>query len=175
MKPIIILLLMSAYITDKSFAQTSNFAFHIYNPLGLFQKAGAKIEYRTPKMGFLIMGIQYYGNIPKYPGTQAGLELRYYLNPMKKNENFIYGKTFGGYQQHVNPSGDGFLRKREVPSSRYYGLGAGLGRHFNFRHFFIDINTGLKYSFSDEKQAPAFYLLGPASYLDLHFNLGFQF
>lgn len=159
----------------KSFAQPSNFAVHIYNPLGLFQKVGAKIEFRTHKMGVLIMGIQYYGSIPKYPGTQVGLESRYYLNPLNKNENFIYGKVFGGYQQHVNPSGEGFLRVQEVPASKYYGLGAGLGRHFNFHPFFIDINTGLKYSLSDEKQSDPFFLFGPASYLDLHFNLGFQF
>ncbi|MDZ4668757.1 MAG: hypothetical protein SGJ00_12880 [bacterium] len=175
MKTLLTILLLNAILIGKLYAQNSSFALHIYNPLGMFQKVGAKFEYRKNKMGFLIMGIQYYGYLPSYPGTQVGLESRYYTNPFNKNENFIYGKVYGGYQQHTNASGDGFLRRAEVPASNYYGFGGGVGRHFNYQHFFIDINTGLKFSLSDVKQDDAFFITGPASYLDLHFNLGFQF
>jgi len=165
---------MSLFL-GKSNAQKPNFAIHIYNPLAMFQKAGVKLEYRNKKMGFLITGIQYYGSLPKYPGTQLGIETRYYSNLLNKNEKFIYGKVYGGYQQQVNASGSGFFNQSEVSAGNYYGVGGGIGKHFNFRYFFIDINTGLKISFSDVKQKDAFFITGPASYLDLHFNLGFQF
>lgn len=171
------LLLLFFVIINSTYSQKHKTAIHIYNPIGMFQKAGAKLEYRTNTIGFLIMGIKYYGSLPKYPGTQAGLELRLYSKneDTKKHENFFYSKFFGGHQDYSAGEGDGFTRKQEVPESDYYGLGAGWGRHFNFNHFFIDFNTGLKYTISNPKQNTAFYLTGPGSYLDLHFNLGYQF
>jgi hypothetical protein len=51
----------------------------------------------------------------------------------------------------------------------------GVGRHINFNWFFMDVSTGLKIAYSTVKQANAFYIGGPASYFDLHFNFGFQF
>lgn len=110
---------MITVFIGKSYAQNPRFVIHIYNPIGFFQKQGAKFEYRPNKMGFLPSGIQYYWVLPKYPGTQIGLESRYYLSPFAKRENFVYAKFFGGYQQQVDVSGDGFSFRAAVPGGSY--------------------------------------------------------
>ncbi len=170
-------LFLILFLNVNLFAQKSTLAIHLYNPLGMFQKAGLKFELRQKRMGLLITGIQYYGSLPKYPGTQVGFEGRYYNKPdsLRKHYNFIYSKLFYGNQQHVDQSGDGFFNKAEVPAGRYYGAGIGVGRHFNYGHFFLDTNIGAKYTLTDVSQATAFYITGPGSYLDLHFNIGYQF
>ncbi len=175
-KLLITLIIFSVFLVDI-YSQEHTLALHIYNPLGLFQKAGGKIEYRTNQMGILLGAIRYYGSMPSYPGTQFGLEWRRYSiqKAAKKSENFFYGRLLAGHQDHMNAKGDGFFAINEVPEGNYYGAGAGVGRHINYGHFFIDLNAGLKYVSSNVKQEAAFYLSGPASYLDLHFNLGFQF
>lgn len=159
------------------FSQENKFALHLYNPIGLIQKAGIKLEYRTHQMGFLLSGIQYYGSLPRYPGTQGGLECRYYLknDNTTGHESFLQAKGFAGYQQAVAASGDGFFSRFEVPEGNYYGLGFGGGRHFSYRAFFVDLHAGLKFARSTVEQEQAFYITGPASVLDFHFNLGFQF
>lgn len=176
MKSIIVILSLNLLLISKVVAQKNAFAFHIYNPVAMFQKAGIKLEYRHQQTGLLLSGIQYYGSWPKYPGTQAALEGRIYkkLQGAKVHENFIYSKIIYGYQQHANATGDGFFRRAEVLAGNYYGAGIGVGRHFNYGHFFIDINLGFKYTLSESKQATPFYITGPGSYLDLHFNIGFQ-
>jgi hypothetical protein len=156
-------------------AQNSKFAIHVFNPLALFQKAGLKLEYRTNKIGFLVSGIQYYGNWPRYPGTQAAFETRFYKDAVANKEDYLFGKIIGGFQQAVDASGDGFLRRQEVEAGNYYGLGMGVGRRLNFNHFFFDMHGGLKYTLSDVKQQNAFYITGPGSILDVHFMIGLQF
>jgi len=177
MRKLLAIICITLFITGQVISQDSKIALHIYNPTNLFQKAGAKVEYRSDQMGFLVGAIQYYGSIPSYPGTQLGLEVRHYaLSDLNmKKEKFIYARVLAGHQEHMNAKGDGFLSVSEVPEGNYYGAGAGIGRHFNYGHFFIDINAGLKYVYLDVKQEVAFYITGPASYLDLHFNVGFQF
>lgn len=158
------------------YGQKPKFALHVYNPIALFQKAGAKIEYRTTRMGFLLTGIQYYGSFPQYRGTQGGVECRgYFYVGSKDQEYFLSSRAFVGQQQYVPQSGDGFFNLAEIPAGNYYGFGLATGRHFNFGHFFLDINGGLKFTKSSVEQDRAFYITGPASILDLHFNLGMQF
>ena len=177
MKTYMTTLFLMLFLEVNILAQQSHFAIHIYNPLGMFQKAGLKLEWRQKRMGLLLTGIQYYGSLPKYPGTQVGFEGRYYnkTNSLGKHDDFIYSRLFYGNQQHVDRSGDGFFNRAEVPAGRYYGAGIGVGRHFSYGHFFIDTNMGAKLTLSDVGQAAAFYITGPASYLDLHFNIGYQF
>ena len=159
------------------YCQETSVAFHIYNPIGFVQKAGAKIEYRTNQMGFLLCAIRYYGSVPIYPGNQFGFEWRRYSIPKEssRSENFFYAKAIAGRQEHVNSQGSGFMSVGEIPAGNYYGVGAGVGKHISFKHFFIDLNGGLKYVSSTVKQESTFYISGPASFLDLHFNIGFQF
>lgn len=176
MKPLLSFVFLYFLLISSAFSQESKIAVHIYNPLAFFQKAGLKLELRQKKMGVLITGIQYYGSLPKYPGTQVGIEGRYYnkLQSARVHQNFAYSKFYYGFQQAVNKSGDGFFYRAAVPAGSYYGAGVGVGRHFNYRFFFLDFNAGLKFTVSEVKQDKAFYITGPASYLDLHFNLGFQ-
>jgi hypothetical protein len=177
MKEYITLLLFSLLLIDSTHAQKSTIAIHIYNPIGMYHKAGMKLEFRTKRMGFLVMGIKYYGSLPKYPGTQTGIAFRLYSknDEGNKHENFLYAKAFAGHQEYFAGEGNGFLSKQAVPESNYYGPGLGWGKHFNFNHFFIDLNTGIKFAVSNPDQRIAFHITGPGSYLDLHFNLGFQF
>lgn len=177
MKKLILILICSSVFLVNTYCQESTFALHLYNPIGLFQKVGGKVEYRTNRMGILVGAIQYYGSTPTYPGTQLGLEWRNYSIPVpdRKGENFFYARMLAGHQEHLDAQGFGLFDVSEIPKGDYYGAGAGVGRHINFNHFFIDVNAGLKIVVSTVKQDDTFYLSGPASYLDLHFNCGFQF
>ena len=177
MKKFALALLFSPLFLVNAYSQEPSFALHLYNPIDLFQKAGVKVEYRTHQMGFLIGAIQYYGTVPSYPGTQLGLEWRHYSIPVpeKKRENFFYARMLVGHQDHLAAQSSGFMSVNEIPQGDYYGAGAGVGRHYRFNHLFLDLNAGLKIVASTVKQESAFYLSGPASYLDLHFNCGFQF
>lgn len=168
---------MSFALLGNSSAQKSTFAVHVSNPISMFRKAGLKLEYRTSRVGVLLMGTKYYGSLPKYPGEQGGVELRLYSkNEEQKTANpFLYTKVYAGHQDYFAGSGSGFTRVQDVPEGDYYGLGAGWGKHINFNPFFIDFNAGLKFTHSEVAQDIAFYITGPASYLDLQFNLGFQF
>lgn len=169
------LILAGLLLCNIVLAQNSKFAIHVFNPISLFQKAGVKLEYRTTKLGLLISGKQYYGNWPRYPGTQLALEARLYKTPQGRKEDFVYGKIIGGHQQAVNASGDGFLRRQQVDAGDYYGAGIGVGRRINFNHFFFEMNGGLKYIYSDVNQENVFYITGPGSILDVHFCIGIQF
>ncbi|MCF8373998.1 MAG: hypothetical protein K9H64_20415 [Bacteroidales bacterium] len=177
MKKLLITFLFTSLFVGLMYSQNSTFALHVYNPLGLFQKAGIKLEYRANRTGLLLGAIQYYGSLPEYPGTQIGFEWRRYAvpQPEKRGENFFYARLLAGQQEHVTAHGDGFFAVKEVPGANYYGVGAGVGKHINFGHFFFDLNAGLKAVLSNVKQDKAFYITSAASVLDLHFNLGFQF
>jgi len=175
MKNALLSLLLVILFLNLSWAQKHSFSIHLSNPIALFQKAGIKLEYKTSKIGLLLAGTQYYGNLPRYPGTQLGVETRFYRNATEKREDYIYGKILGGYQQAVAASGDGFFRREKVDAGNYYGAGIGLGRRYHFNHLFLDLQGGLKYTQSDVPQADAFYITGPGSFLDLHLNFGFQF
>ena len=177
MKKLLLILFISNILVATAYCQEPTVALHIYNPLGLFQKAGGKVEYRVNRMGFLLGAIRYYGSLPAYPGTQLGLEWRKYPTflPTKRGENFFYTRLLAGHQEYRAAQGDGFFAIQEIPEGNYYGGGLGVGRHINYKMFFIDLNAGLKYVASSVKQQRAFYITGPASFLDLHFNLGFQF
>lgn len=177
MKSLFSSLIFTVFLTSTTFAQPAHFAIHISNPLSMFYKAGIKLEYRFMQVGVLATGIQHYARrFPQYPGSQLGLELRYYFpNSEKTHEWYVYGKGYAGYQQHKNSYNGEVFDFKEVPSGNYYGFGAGAGRHFNFNNFFLDLNLGVKYTDSEVKQRDAFYIVGPACLLDFHFNLGFQF
>lgn len=159
-------------------SQKPTYVIHLSNPIGLLNKVGGKFEMKTDHMGFLISANKYFDLIvPHYPGVQMGLEWRSYsvksLNT--KKETFYYSKLIGGHQYFRQQSGDGFSNIKEVPESYYYGLGVGIGKHYNFNHFFLEINGGIKGVLSTVKQEPAFYITGPGSFIDLHLNFGYQF
>lgn len=164
--------------TASLFGQDYKVGIHMYNPLAYFQKTGFKVEYRYKTLGVLLGGIQYYGTTPRYPGSQGSLEGRYYWknpNSAVGNEKFLQAKLFIGNQKFSPALGDGFFRTQEVPAGKYYGLGLGMGKHRSFGHFFLDVHAGLKVTISEVPQDRVFYTTGPASVLDLHFNIGFQF
>lgn len=170
--------LLSIFFLSFSFGQKTNVAIHISNPLGAFNKLGCKIELRSNRMGFLLTATRYFDiAIPHYPGTQLGTEWRYYSakDTLSKKENFFYSKLIVGHQEDRARSGDGFTSTNIVPEGYYGGIGIGIGRRYNFKQFFLEVNGGLKGVFSSVKQELPFYLTGPGAFIDLHFNFGFQF
>jgi len=177
MKKKIIALILGCLITANGYGQKPEFALQLSNPLGLFQKVGGKFEYKLNQTGLLFCATRYYGTLPDYPGTQLGVEWRHYSLPMlnKRSENFFYAKLISGYQEERVSYGSSFFSHNYVPGGYYHGIGAGIGKHINYNHFFIEFNGGLKAVYSTVKQEAAFYLSGPASVIDLHFNLGYQF
>jgi len=171
-------LFLSFIVIGHLFSQNPTYAIHLSNPIGFLNKVGAKFELKTNRMGFLLCANNYFDIIvPHYPGVQLGLEWRAYSanDSNKKNDTFYYTKLIGGHQNFRHQSGDGFTNIREVPEGYYYGLGVGVGKQYNFNHYFIELNGGLKGVLSTVNQEPAFYITGPASFLDLHLNFGYQF
>jgi hypothetical protein len=155
-----------------------HYALHISSPIGLISKIGFKFESRSANVGNLVCINRYFkGGFPDYPGTQLAFERRYYkaVEFSKRSENFFYTKLLAGYQEERAAYGESFLRRAAVPSGNYAGLGVGIGRRVNFRHFFLELNGGMKAVVSSAKQDKSFYITGPASVLELHLNWGFRF
>ena len=164
-----------------------HYAIYLTSPLGLLSKGGAKVEYRLNLQNSLSLSYnQYWGY---FPGSQGDLEYRMDFTDrsrMSSSENFIYAKAglgYAGYTASSNGSSqvsilsDG-ANNYSAPGTYLFG-GGGIGRHFNFDWFFIDINAGLK--FAQLTNPPSvynehlFYLTGPGSFVDLNLHFGVQF
>jgi hypothetical protein len=163
-----------------------HYAIYLPNPLGLFSKADIKVEYRLNLQNALLLSYtQYWGF---FPGYQGALEYRMYFTDRSRrssSENFIYGKAGLGFADYASDNGypkisifgDG-RTNYNAPGTYVFG-GGGVGRHFNFDWFFLDLNAGLK--FAELTTPPAvynehlFYLTGPGSYVDINFHFGIQF
>ena len=160
------------------------FAIYLSSPLSLLSKGGVKAEYRLDLQNSLSLGYtQYWGF---FPGYQGALEYRMYFTQRKSNaENFIYAKAGLGFADYMAKAdykqvaifGDG--RNDDAAPGTYVLGGGGVGRHFNFDWFFIDVSAGLK--FTEAVNPPTvynehlFYLTGPGSYVDLNLHFGVQF
>ena len=158
--------------------QRSTFAVHLSNPLGYFNKAGIKLEYQRNRFGFLLGAAKYFDIIvPHYPGSQFMAEGRLYqkLDSNQKSRNFFYSKVLAGHLRYRPFTGSGFTAIQEVPESDYWGFGVGVGKKVAIKNFFFEINTGAKIVFPSVAQKLAFYVTGPGSIIDLHFNFGLQF
>jgi len=153
------------------------YAFHISSPLGFFYKAGAKFEYRLfPENALLLSYTKYWGY---FPGYQGYLEYRIYFNTKTVAENLIYtklGTGFADYESSALFSNGKDLNKG--PGTYYFG-GAGVGKHFNYRIFFLEISAGLKFTHvakpPSQYNERLFYSIGPGSIPEVHLNFGLQF
>ncbi len=163
-----------------------HYAIYVTTPISILSKGGIKFEYRINMENALLLSYtQYWGF---FPGYQGALEYRkYFPDRLRRriSENFIYGKTGIGFAdylynnnyQQISIAGDG--KNSYAAPGTYVFAGAGVGRHYSFDWFFIDVNMGLK--FSEVTSPPSvynehlFYLTGPGSYIDLNIHLGVQF
>ena len=155
---------------------SQSFAIHISSPFGLVNKFGLKAEYRQKNIGYLLFTNVYYGTVFAQPGSQFGAEGRYYFGTRRRvgGENFFYGKALGGVQNYVPSGGGGFFDQQEMLASYYYGVGAGVGRHFNLGAFFMEFNGGVKICVPSQNQGANYFVFGQGAAIDLHFNFGFQ-
>jgi hypothetical protein len=150
-------------------------AFHFSNPLGIASKFRIKAEYRLDvQNAFLVSYTKYWGN---FPGYGAGAEYRSYWQTLTDHENYVYVKGGLGnvrYRPFSVIKDESFY----YPPGNYFYGGAGIGRHWNFNHFFIDCNLGAKFTGVTASEGNynevLFYLTGPGSVLDLNFHLGYQ-
>lgn len=158
---------VQARIPSASLNDNYNFAVHFTSPIGLLNKAGIKLEVRGGNTSVLLGATHYHAF---FPGEQFSIEGRKYLNwdGGKRGQFYGYVKGIGGHE-----NGD----DEHAHATDYFGGGIGLGKHINFRHFFIDLNGGLKYVGAVYPHAigdDTFYFTGPGAVLDIHFNFGFQ-
>ena len=189
-KKLLIILFILASVLSGSLARAQyldpHFAVYLSNPLGVLSKAGVKFEYRLNLQNALLLGYDQYWGF--FPGYQAAFEYRMYFTDRSRtssSENFIYGKAGMGFADYTENNdhpqlsilGDG-RNNYDAPGTYVFG-GGGVGRHFNFGRFFMDINAGLK--FAEVTSPPAvynehlFYLTGPGSLVDINFHFGVQF
>ncbi len=171
-------LAMTALCCGKAYGQKPPaFAIHIASPIALVYKFGVKVEWRPYyDHAFLLSFNQYY---KYYPGYQGAFEYRMYFHAHNSvHENIIYFKAGNGFADFKEaPSFAPTPESYSAPGTYYFG-GAGIGRHFNFGNFFLDLCAGLKYSYVvnppklyDER---LFYSIGPGSIPDVHFTFGLQ-
>lgn len=152
-------------------------AIHVSNPLSYASKFGVKLQYRLNIRHSVLVGYQtYYGF---FPGAQGSIEYHGYYKTWDRTENFFYGR-FGVGSATYSPKNyyEGWQTKYADPGS-YGFLGAGMGRRWNFNHFFIEGRVGLKYTEilepNDAINRNLFYTTGPGSLVDCGLTLGLQF
>lgn len=162
-----ILILSVMWMTNSTFAQLS---IYQSNPLGLISKERIKIEYHFNQQNSLSIAGAAYWNFNQ--GQQVFLEYRRYsLNNNMYDDTkqfFWYGKFGGGISG--NDANSKFI---------YSIFGGGLGWHrYLSDNFFIDIALGLKGSATTNNSSDdnnlKFITIGPGSFLDVAFHLGFD-
>ena len=156
--------------------QSPRFAIYISNPVGLFSKVRFKAECKFDMHNAIQVSYADYWGF--YPGEMAGLEYRRYSYRYRHREVFMYGKAGWGNFRFANGL---FLDDNSYDMGVTYYAGAGMGRHFNFRHFFLDLAWGLKAAIPP-MNTPAgkvfkgvFYSTGPGSIIDINLHFGLQF
>lgn len=152
-------------------------SIHVSNPLSYASKFGVKLQYRLNIRHSVMVGYQtYYGF---FPGAQGSIEYHGYYKTWDRTENFFYGR-FGVGTATYSPKNlyAGWDAKYADPGG-YGFLGAGMGRRWNFNHFFIEGRVGLKYTEilepGDAINRNLFYTTGPGSLVDCGLTLGLQF
>lgn len=173
---------MSVLCSRKAGAQSMyygmpTFAAYFSTPTGYFYKFGVKAEYRIYSENALLISYDDYWGY--YPGYQAALEYRLYFSTTTATENLIYMKLGNGFADYE--SSPLFVTGKDLnkaPGTYYFG-GAGVGKHFNYKIFFIDIAAGLKFTYvinpPTQYNERMFYTMGPGSIPDVHIHFGFQF
>lgn len=155
-------------------------AIHLSNPLSYASKFGVKLQYRLNIRHSVLVGYRSYYNF--FPGYQGSIEYHGYYRSWERSEAFFYGK-FGVGNSSYSPKSyyTGWDAKYAAPAG-YGFLGAGLGKRWNFGHFFIEGNVGLKYTELLEPAEPEnpinrnlFYTTGPGSLVDCGVTFGLQF
>ena len=180
-----IFILMSLLSYQKADAQylDPRYALHISNPLGMLTKIGIKAEYRLNLHHAFLGSYTNYSGF--FPGYQVAIEYRVYYETRRKADNLIYGKLGGGFADYKSKNsykditifGDG--RTYDAAPGNYFFPGAGVGRHFNFDWFFMEVNCGLKFAIVTKPpevyNEHIFYLTGPGAIPDINFHFGIQF
>ena len=174
-----LIVLMCVLCRGESQAQYAPpvFAIHVTSPTGFLYKGGLGVEYRIYPDDALLLNFSEYYNY--FSGFQGSLEYRLYYNTHSVTENIIYFKAGTGFADYnTSPLYSGKDDMNKAPGTYYFG-GAGVGKHFNFNVFFMEITAGLKFSYVTKPPAQynqvLFYTLGPGSIPDVHFSFGLQF
>lgn len=155
-------------------------SIHLTNPLSYASKFGVGLQYRLNlRHSVLVSYRNYYGF---FPGQQGSIEYHGYYRTWDRTEAFFYGKFgVGNSVYSPRPLYTGWDARYSDPGG-YGFLGAGLGRRYNFGHFFIEGRVGLKYTELLEPADPLnpinrniFYTTGPGSLVDCGLTFGLQF
>jgi len=142
----------------------------------MLYKLGLKAEYRIYSENALLLSYTSYWQY--YPGWQAALEYRIYFHTNTLTENLVYCKIGSGFADYERSDlYDTKTSLNRAPGTYYFG-GGGVGRHWNYGVFFMELCAGLKFAYVTNPPAlyneRIFYTLGPGSFPDVHFNFGIQ-
>jgi hypothetical protein len=153
------------------------FAVHVTAPWAFPYKTGVDVEYRIYSQNALLLNYTAYYNY--FPGYQGSLQYRLYFNTPTLTENLVYMKLGTGFADYkTSPLFSKSDDASKAPGTYYFG-GAGVGKHFNFSHFFFEVTAGLKFTYVTKPPADynerLFYSIGPGSIPDVNVNFGLQF
>jgi hypothetical protein len=147
-------------------AKEPKFGTYLSSPLGLLSKGRAKVEYCIDSNNALLASYaRYWGT---YPGYLAGIEYHRYSPSTKASKNYLLAKA--GYGALYWADG-----KSPIFEACYFGIG--IGRQWNFSHFFWDLSGGFKATITNgiRNGNELFYFPGPGSIVDLNLHFGFRF
>jgi hypothetical protein len=169
MRNIFVFLFLAVYLGVS--AQNNNYTAYINQPIGLASKVRLSIEKDINKNYSLLLNYtNFYGLVG---GEQSYLELRRNYRKPNKSDFFVYSKMGAGNSFQTNT---------------VYGIfGIGVGEKIYFdkgQRFSLVCVQGIKVCpniIGNEDPDTAsgglrglFYVIGPGSLIDLHFNFGFR-
>lgn len=120
-----------------------------------------------------------------YPGFQMGYEMEFYLRNYKRHQSYVYVRGVTGEAGYDGSKINmfGYATDIKVDNQTYVGAGAGYGRRWNFKAFFVTFSAGFKYcaltfdeflTDKDKNMYTLFHYTGPGAYADVHFQFGVQ-
>ena len=194
MKKTILMLILALFAQNMAHAYIDQYGKRHYHvalvltsPLGLISKGGAAIENRYGQTSYLVNYTKYWG---VYAGTQYGYELQHFLRPSYRSKNFLKPHEYFIYLKGMLGDASYDSKKLAVIGDNsniyigpnlYGGVGAGFGRRYNFKFFFMSWKVGLKYSALidnvddlDKHLYRLFFVTGPGSIVDANFHFGIQ-
>ncbi len=150
---------------------------HATNPLSLLSKAGVQLQYRLSSKHSVVAGYRHYYGF--FPGNQISIAYHRYFALNADDEFFVYGRGGAGDAGYIPKPYYAGAEDPYISPDKYLFVGGGVGRRYNFGHFFIEVNAGLKLAGLVENKEGynknLFYATGPGSFLDCGLHLGLQF
>ncbi|MBE2288750.1 MAG: hypothetical protein IAE95_04295 [Chitinophagaceae bacterium] len=184
---------MNPWVREWAYDRPYSVALTLTNPANAMSRLGVGIEYRRRNYSYMSTYNLYTG---VYEGKMQDFNWTFYLGKIWRHrvrrawyhQDFIYTKLFSGDAEYIANKFQAI--GLPTPSERiiydYIGAGAGYGRRYMYKAFFISVRAGLRGTYvgadgkydgiaeEDKVYYRLFYLTGPGSIIECTANFGIQ-